>query len=344
MTIRLGLIGCGKVSQVHAQGYKAATDLAEVVVCCDEWNEQQARDMAARFESATAVNRWQAVIERADVDAVDICMPTYLHAPIAIAAAEAGKHVLVEKPMAMNLTEAKNMVTAADQHGTVLMVGQNQRFMVAHQEIKALLDQGAIGRIVAVRIDCNQFVKYMYPEGNWIFSKAKARGGMVINTAVHKLDLLRYFFGEIRRVSSFQANTGLNYNMDSEDIAAFTLEFENGIIGEGFYLFAAHKVPIPTSTGELTIIYGEKGLIHNVLGWHIYSTEIEKYSGGLTRLEMPREPYGHSIATEIRHFLEAIQTSAEPLTSGRNNLGTMAVIDAIYRSAEAGVVAEVEKW
>jgi len=170
MSLRIGLIGCGKVSRLHAQGYKAASDLAEVVVCCDEWNERLAQEMAAQFASATAVTRWQTVIERADVDAIDICMPPYLHAPIAIAAAEAGKHILVEKPMAMNLAQAREIVAAADRYGVTLMVGQNQRFMSAHREVKALLDQGAIGRVAAVRIDCNQFVKYMYPEGNWIFS------------------------------------------------------------------------------------------------------------------------------------------------------------------------------
>lgn len=342
MTIRVGMIGCGKIARLHAEGYQAASDLAEVVVCCDEWDENLAQQMADKFPEATAVTRWQDVVERADVDAVSICMPHYLHAPIALAAAAAGKHILVEKPMAMNLAEAKEMVAAAEKAGTLLMVGQNQRFMSDHRRIKELLDQDAIGRIVAVRFDCNQFLKKMYPPGNWIFSKEKSGGGMVISTAVHKLDLLRYFFGEIREVSSFQGHTGLNYDMDNEDIATMLLEFENGIIGEGFYLFAAHKVPIPTATSELTIFYGEKGIIHNVLGWHIYSTEIPQYSGGLTRLEVTTEPYVNSVVSEIRHFLECIQDNRQPLTSGRDNLGTMAVIDAIYRSAAQKAVVPVQ--
>jgi predicted dehydrogenase len=342
MTIRIGLIGCGTIGRLHAEGYRLAADLAQLAVCCDEWSEEAARNVAEPA-GADVTTRWQDVIARDDVDAISLCMPHYQHVEIALAAAQAGKHMLVEKPMAMNLREAKAIVAAAERAGVVLMVGQNQRFMADHQAVKELLDRDAIGRIVAVRFDCNQFLKNMYPEGNWIFSKAKSGGGMVISTAVHKIDLLRHFFGEIRQVSSFQGHTGLNYNMDNEDIAAILMEFDNGIIAEGFYLFAAYKVPIPTTTDELTIIYGEKGIIHNVLGWHIYSTDIPEYSGGVTRLELPQQPYVASVVAELRHFLECIRDGKEPLTSGRDNLGTMAVVDAIYQAAATHTVVQGEK-
>jgi len=334
MTIGIGMIGCGKIAHHHAAGYRAAADLAKVVVCCDEWSIDLARQMADSVGGADAVNRWQDVIEREDVDAVSICMPHFQHSEIALAAAKAGKHILVEKPMAMNLGESRVIVEAADAAGTLVMVGQNQRFMTDHQRIKQLIDDGVIGRVVAVRFDCNQFLKKMYAEGSWMFSKDKTGGGMVICTAVHKLDLLRHFFGEIRQVAAYTGHTGLNYNMDNEDIAAMIVEFESGIIGEGFYLFAAHKVPIPTATGELTIIYGEEGMIHNIMGWHVYSTKVAEYSGGDTNIALPVEPYVNSVVYEVRHFLECIRDGKQPLTSGRDNLGTMAAIDAIYRSAE----------
>jgi predicted dehydrogenase len=343
MTIRVGIIGCGKIAHLHAEGYRLASDLAEVVVCSDDWSIDAAHQLAATFPNATAVDNWQAVIERDDVDAVSVCMPHDDHLPIALAAARAGKHMLIEKPFALNLDQARQIVDAADQAGKVLMVGQNQRFMEPHRHIKDLLDQEAIGKIVAVRFDCNQFVSRMYPPESWMFSKERTGGGMVISTAVHKLDLLRWFFGEIRQVSSFQATTSLNYQgpNPNEDVATILLEFENGILGEGFYLFAAHKTPIPTTTGELTIIYGEEGIIHNVLGWHIYSTKIPEYSGGETKIDLHNEPYVTSVVREIQHFVTCIHDGSEPLTSGRDNLNTMATIDAIYRSAERKTVEQV---
>ncbi len=345
MTIRIGLLGCGKIARLHIAGFKAAPDLCKVVVVCDEYSEELARTTAHDLNAEWTTN-WQAVVERADVDAISICLPPYQHAPIALAAAAAGKHVLVEKPMAMNLAEARQMVAAAQAAGTVLMVGQNQRFQPEHVKIKELLDRNAIGRIVAIRFDCNQFVKYMYPPDSWIFDKEKSGGGMIAQTAVHKIDLMRHFFGEIVEVSAFNGYTGLNPGFHpggNEDIAAFLMKFANGIIGEGFYLFGAHKTPIPTSTSELTLFYGEEGQLHNVAGWHIYSTKIPEYSGGVTRLEIPTYPYVDSVTAEVRHFLTCIGDHSEPLTSGRNNLGTMAVLEALYQSAATKTVVQVEK-
>lgn len=345
MPIRVGILGCGKIARLHAAGYQAAADLAQVVVCCDEYNIALAQKMAAPF-GAESTDHWQAVIERADVDAISICMPPYQHAEIMRAAAAAGKHILVEKPMGMNFAESYQMVEAADAAGVVLMVGQNQRFQPEHLAIKALLDRDAIGRIVALRFDCNQFVKRMYPPDSWIFDRALSGGGMVAQTAVHKIDLMRYFFGEITEVAAFQGYTGLNpgyHPGGNEDIVAFLMTFANGIIGEAFYLFGAYKTPIPTMTSELTVFYGDQGVIHNVLGWYIYSTQIPEYSGGLTKLEIPTYPYSDSVNAEVRHFLECIQSGNEPITSGRDNLGTMAVVDAIYRAAETKSVVQVEQ-
>lgn len=345
MTLRIGILGCGKIARLHAQGYKTASDLAQVVVCCDEYSVELAQNMAKEF-GADVTTSWQAVIERSDVDAVSICMPPDQHAPIALAAAKAGKHVLLEKPMAMNMEECKQIVAAAEQADTVLMIGQNQRWQPEHIQIKELLDRNAIGKIVALRFDCNQFISRMYPPDSWIFDKAKSGGGMITQTAVHKIDLMRHFFGEIEEVSAFNGYTGLNAGYKpggNEDISAFLMNFENGIVGEAFYLFAAYKVPIPTATGELTIIYGDKGVIHNVLGWHIYSTEIPEYSGGLTKLDIHQHPYTDSVNAEVRHFLECIRDHKEPITSGRNNLGTMATVFALYKSAETKTVVKVEK-
>lgn len=345
MTIRVGILGCGKIANLHAQGYKTASDLAQVVVCCDEYSIELAQKMAGGF-GADVTNRWQDVIERSDVDAISICMPPYQHAEIALAAAAAGKHVLVEKPMAMDMDECKQIVAAAHKAGTTLMVGQNQRWQPEHVKIKELLDRNAIGRIVAIRFDCNQFVTRMYPPDSWIFDKAKSGGGMIAQTAVHKIDLMRHFFGEIEEVSAFNGYTGLNAGYQpggNEDISTFLMNFENGIVAEAFYLFAAYKVPIPTATGELTIFYGDKGIIHNVMGWHIYSTEIPEYSGGVTKLDIHPHPYTDSVNAEIRHFLECIRDHKEPLTSGRDNLGTMATVAALYQSAETKRVVKVEK-
>jgi UDP-N-acetylglucosamine 3-dehydrogenase len=343
MTIRVGLIGCGLMAKAHLPGYQAASDRAEIVMCCDN-NPQLAQDLSAKLDDKPqVVTDWQEVIANTNVDAVDICAPHFLHAPMVLAAAKAGKHVLLEKPMAMNLTEARQMVDATTAAGKIFMVAQNQRYLPEHAHIRDWLNKDAIGRVHAARIDGNQFLSKIYPKGHWLFSKALTGGGVIRTTAIHKIDLLRYFLGEVRRVTALYSTSGLNPGMDSEDIATIALEFENGAIGEAFFTFAAYQNPIPTASGELVILYGTKGMINNINGWHMYSTEVEAYSHAMTALDLPSADYPTSFIHEVYHFLNCVETGQEPLTSGRDNLNTIAVIDAIYQAAETGQTALVQR-
>lgn len=343
MTIRIGLIGCGLMAKAHLPGYQAATSRAEIVMCCDN-NSQLAQDFAAKLDNKPQiVTDWQEVLADKSIDAVDICAPHFLHAPIVLAAAKAGKHILLEKPMAMNLTEARQMIDATTAAGKIFMVAQNQRYLPEHAPIRDWLTKGAIGRVLAARIDGNQFLSKAYPKGHWLFSKALAGGGVIRTTAIHKIDLLRYFIGEVRRVTALYSTSGLNPGMDSEDIATMALEFENGALGEAFFTFAAYQNPIPTASHELVILYGTKGMINNINGWHMYSTEVEGYNANMTFMGLPNADYSASFVNEVNHFLDCIETGQEPLTSGRDNLNTIAVIDAIYQSVETGQTMIVQR-
>lgn len=343
MTIRVGLIGCGLMAKAHLPGYQANKERVEIVMCCDN-NPQLAQVFAAKLDTKPeVVNDWQQVIASKNVDAVDICAPHFLHAPIVLAAAKAGKHVLLEKPMAMNLDEGRQMVEAMKVANKIFMVAQNQRYLPEHSHIRDWLSKDAIGRVIAARIDGNQFLSKAYPKGHWLFSKALAGGGVIRTTAIHKIDLLRYFLGEVRRVTALYSTSGLNPDMDSEDFATMIFEFENGAIGEAFFTFAAYQNPIPTASGELVILYGSKGMINNVSGWQMYSTEVEGYTQALTSLNLPKADYPTSFIHEVTHFLNCVETGQEPLTSGRDNLNTIAVIDALYQAAETGQTTLVQR-
>ncbi len=337
--IRVGLIGCGLMGQHHATGYQAASDLAEIVIYCDD-REEVAQKLAG--DHARVTTHWQDVIASDDVDAVSICTPHDLHLPQVLAAARAGKHILLEKPMALNLAQAQEMVAATDAAGITYMIAQNQRYLPEHTRVKELLDSGVIGKVFAARIDGNQWLSKIYPPGHWLFHKARSGGGVTRTTAIHKLDLMRYFLGEIRRVAAFQSISGLNPEMDCDDVLTASLEFESGALGEAFFTFAAHKAPIPTATGELTILYGDQGLIQNVMGWHLYSTAVPEYSDGLTSLNLPSADYALTFRNEVRHFLECVGNGEEPLSSGRDNLNTMAVVEAIYESVATGKAVHVQ--
>lgn len=145
--IRVAIIGCGGISRGHARGYLQSPDLFEVVACCDERGElaeERAQQLGAKFVTAD----YREVIASDDVDAVDICLPHHLHAEVAIAAAQAGKHVLVEKPIANTLDEANAMIEAAKKSGVVLMVAHNERYMPVYRKAKELVEQGIQDRLV----------------------------------------------------------------------------------------------------------------------------------------------------------------------------------------------------
>lgn len=328
--VRVALIGGGNIARLHARAYSRLQDQSKVVAVCDT-NRVAAEQKASELHAERIYDDYHQVLNDPDVEAVDLCLPHILHAPIAIAAAEAGKHVLTEKPMATSMAEAVSMVEAASAAGTMLMVGQNQRYMPEFELLRSRLQEGLIGRITAARTDCNQYLAGILPTGHWLYSREQAGGGVVISVAVHKLDLLRYLVGDVRRACALQTITGINQGMDCEDMGAAILEFENGAVGEVFFSYAATRAP----WNELLILYGTEGTVHDVGGLFVSDSKGAEFtpleSGGETNA-----PDRDSFTREVRHYLECIRSGAEPRSSGRDNLGTMAVIDAIYRSAVSG--------
>lgn len=326
--IKIGLIGCGGIARAHLNAYLQLSHLFRIVACCDI-RKELAEQFAEQAGNAQVFTDYREMFRHADIDAVDITLPHHLHADAAIAAAEAGKHIIVEKPMAMNLVEAKSMVDAAEKASVTLMVAQTQRYRDDHREIKRLLDEGAIGSVLYVRASIDQHLAAIRPPDNWLFKRALAGGGSVISIGVHMIDLLRWFVGEIVSVFALERQSPINPGMDCEDVSVALLEFDNGAVGDLASLYAAKASP----WGELVLLYGTDGVIHNIGGWHIVSDKVADWQGKFTRLDLPRRD---AFRNELEHFGECLLNGKEPLTSGRDNLKTMAVIEAIYLSAKEG--------
>lgn len=327
MITKIGLIGCGGVSGAHVPCYLAIPEQAKVIATCDVV-EKNAQERAKALGAEAWYTDYHELLKRDDIDAVDICLPHHLHAPVAVSAAKAKKHAIVEKPMCTTLAEADEMINAAEENGVKLMVAQCQRFDPGNVKVKELIESGAIGDVFCARADCNQHLT----RGDWLHSNKEAGGGVVISVAVHKLDLLRWFLGDVKRVAAFQ-KSALG-TMEGEDASVASLEFEGGAVGEMVSLYAAKRAP----WGEYLILYGTKGVIHNIGGLQIYSENVPEWSSGFARIEAPA---GNAFANEIKHFVECIQNDEEPLTSGKDNRKTMEVIIGIYKSAEEGRVVEL---
>lgn len=350
--LKVGLIGAGGIAGAHLKAYLQLSQQVRLVAICDV-REEAARWRAQEAGITAVYTDAYRMLREADIDAVDICTSHDQHAPLALAAAEAGKHILVEKPMACSLQQCREMVAAAEKARVILMVAQNQRYMPSHRGVRRLIQEGELGVIHAVRFDSMQNLSVFLPPSHWLFDGNQAGGGIVISVSVHKIDLMRYLVGEVKRVVGIQRNFHSEFINGAEDYACALLEFENGALGEMFATYAGFRMP----WSEQFMIFGSEGTVHAVppIGqsggpaWIASRRRGVKGEGwaqqflGFVPVEPDQEglPSEDSFVNEIFHFVECCQTGKEPLSSGRDNLETMKVVFGFYESARTGKPAEM---
>ena len=351
--LKVGLIGTGGISNRHMDAYLRFPDRVRLTAVCDI-----VRPLAQQYASKTGVEAiftdYEEMLSEADIDAVDICTGHAHHAAPAIAAADAGKHVLTEKSMAVTLAECRAMIEAADSAGVTLMVAQHLRHSPEAAAVKRLLADGALGEIQAARTH----VIMNGPKKGWM-NDAKEGGGVLLLNSIHHVDLLRYYIGDVKRVTGIRRSVQPQMANGAEDLAAATLEFKNGAIGD---LFASWTTYVSPASSSYTLI-GSKGSIQSTM------PKIDRDSDSPVRhfgdvLFAPKEeldprkpeelhkilhppfeplpapgdelPSPNFFVNEILHFEECIRTGQEPVSSGRDNIETMKIIVGIGESSNTG--------
>jgi predicted dehydrogenase len=270
--------------------------------------------------------------EDREIDAIDVCLPIRAHLDAVLAGAEAGKHILVEKPMTLNLDEAKKAVQAARQNRVTLMVAHDQRFRPRHQKMKELIPR--LGEIVCARADINQDLETILPPGHW----HRDHRGALLAIGVHMLDLLRFLIGDVRRVSCFEKTRLVK--MRGNDIAVAILEFECGALGTLVSTWASKGSPWHDSI----LVQGSRGACHTIGGLYLKEGNSPftcVYAENDTTDGKGEWRFRTSYREEIRHFLECIRDGNEPMTSGHDNLKTMAAIEAMFLSSKEGRPVEI---
>jgi predicted dehydrogenase len=359
--LRVAMIGYQFMGRAHSNAWRQARHFFELprepvlqVVCGR--NEEGVRDAAHKFGFAEHSTNWRQVLERDDIDAIDICTPGDSHTEIAIAAAEAGKPILCEKPLANTLGEAQQMFDAAQAAGVVNMVCHNYRRAPAVALAKRMIDEGKIGKIYHYRGTYLQdwIVDPEFPRV-WRLEKAKAGSGSLGDIASHSLDLARYLVGEIAEVSGMletfiderplEDGSGRG-KVDVDDAALALLRFENGAIGtvEGSRFAPGRKnfnrFEINGSKGSLVFdlermneleVYTEEGPdsgFRTVLATDASHPFVE-----------PWWPPGHILGYEhtfvhtMVDFTKAVDSGVTPRPSFEDGLRNQQVLDAIERSA-----------
>jgi UDP-N-acetyl-2-amino-2-deoxyglucuronate dehydrogenase len=247
------ILGCGAIAQTQAEAISALEPEAVKLAACVDSAAERAEALAAKFSSA-ASRSWQEVLADPRIDAVTICTPSGLHGVHTEEALAAGKHVIVEKPMDVSLEACDRMLEAAKRAGKILAVISQHRFDPASAFVKAAIDQGRLGKLVAVEVRVPWYrTQEYYDSGNWRGTWKLDGGGCLMNQGIHTVDLMRWLCGPLRSVTA-RMTTATHERIEVEDLIVGTLEFENGALGT---LIASTSL-YPGLTASIAV-YGEKG-------------------------------------------------------------------------------------
>ncbi|MBV9645494.1 MAG: Gfo/Idh/MocA family oxidoreductase [Verrucomicrobia bacterium] len=338
--IRLAVLGAGRIAQVHLQGYHRIRDKVNVCAVVDV-REEVAKSTATDWGVARTFRTLDELLSGEPCDAVDICLPHDVHLECVEKACAAGKHVLLEKPIARTLAEADRIISAADRRALTVMVAHNHVFNPVVEKAKQMIDEGLIGRPHLARVD--SFGWLLFAPNDFRQSKKRTGGGVFIDTGTHFVYILRYLFGEVQSVGAIQANS-VRLEMEGEDNAIVSLRFCSGCLGEITTTYAG-RIPgwehgFPTGWEQELVILGEKGAVRLDLTEDqllLYSEE-ERFPTafrGWTTINVPNA-YADSFNFEIEHFVDSLIHRTTPKVPAIEARKTLEIIDAAYRSAETG--------
>lgn len=324
---RIGVLGAGSISDYHTTGLQAAG--AEVAAIFSR-TEAKARAQAARYGISLVFTDPRALLARDDIDAVVIATPDFTHVEMALAAIEAHKPMLLQKPMARTGDECREILAAAQAASVPLWVSFMHRYFGEVEALRRLLAGQALGRLTQVRL------RNATPGANWadwFYRKDLVGGGAVMQIGIHGIDLLQYVFGPIVAVRATTAITvpqrtladGRVVVPDNEDLALATYRFANGLL-------ATHEVSYTEVAGTDRFrleVYGDRGT-----AWLRTERGPLAVSTGRGTWESPPVPAGEVGYRQHRHWL-AMLAGEEPMdTSAEDGLRSVLVAEALYRSAE----------
>jgi predicted dehydrogenase len=347
--LRVGVIGAG-VGALHLAAYAQLPEVS--VVALAGLDDDRVARVAAEYHIPTTYREYEHLLAAPNVDAVSICLPNHLHTPVALAALQAGKHVLVEKPLARNAVEGRAIVEAARSNDRVLMVSFDKRYRSDVNWLKAYVDSGALGRIYYAK--AHWMRRAGIPRlGSWFVSKEQAGGGPLVDLGVHVLDMAMYLMGEpapLTVSASTYAEFGprglkgwpgreqfsdqhLAYEV--EDLASAFIRLEGGAT---LLLEASWATHSAAGDDFGLTLYGTEGGAELMVRNYTYENTVRVFSdvGGVAVDSAPKIMKGAGHLGVIQRFVAAILHGAPAIPSPEDGLRRSEVLDACYQSAAEG--------
>jgi myo-inositol 2-dehydrogenase/D-chiro-inositol 1-dehydrogenase len=339
-TTRIALLGTGFIAEIHLESYRRFVPDAEVVAVYSRSGER-----AEAFARRHGIARWYDDLDRAatdaDCDVVDVCIPNDRHARATIAAATAGKHVIVEKPLSLTLAEADEMIAVCQTHGRKLMYAEELCFAPKYERVRRLVVEGAIGRVFHLR----QCEKHSGPHSDWFYDLNRSGGGALMDMGCHGLAWFRWMLGGQPRAVSVTAHMqgGLIHQGRTrcEENSVCVVEFEGGAIGVAENSWATlggmqDRVEVSGTGGVIfaDLFQGSSALTYSENGYG-YAMEKAGSTRGWT-FTMFEEAFNQGYPHELNHFIACVRDDTAPLVTGEDGRAVLELMYAAYHSARIG--------
>ncbi|MBD2870178.1 Gfo/Idh/MocA family protein [Paenibacillus arenilitoris] len=342
--VKVGVIGAGSISDIHLSSY-ARNPEVDIYAICD-LNEERARTKAAAYGAEKTFADYRELLADPAIDAVSICTWNNSHAEISIAAAEAGKHVLVEKPLCKTVEEAEKVKQAALRSGKVLQVGFVRRYGANTALLRRFIEAGELGDIYYAKASC---LRRLGNPGGWFSDKERSGGGPLIDLGVHIIDLCWYLMGKpkvrsisgnaynrlgnranINNLSFYKASDYDSAKNTVEDLANAIIRFNNGaslVVDVSFTLHAKQD--------EMTVkLFGDKGGAEIEPGLFIVSEQHDTILNVTPQVDQLGFDFASGFQSEINHFIDSCLGRKETLSPVEDGLEVMKMLCGIYESAE----------
>ena len=345
---KVGIIGCGGIARACHAPFYVKDPRVKVVAVCDLLADRADKFRQDFCPEAKVFTDYKKLLDMKEIDCIDICLPNYLHSPVAVAAFKKGKHVFCEKPDAVSPKLAQAMKDAADKAGKTLMVMRNNRFSDPSAFAKKFIAEGKMGDIYAGRA-CWQRRRGIPGKGGWFTTKEQSGGGPLIDLGVHMIDLAIWLMGNPRPVAvtgatyckfaNNEVSDSINSNFgdakadgifDVEDLAMGMIRFDNGAVLQIEFSWASNIKAEHRFVELRGTKAGLKWLDGNSL--EIYGEE----NGGLTdtALTAPLVDNGH--ARNLSHFYDVLDGKAKPCFVPQQGIDMIKILDAVYKSSQTG--------
>jgi predicted dehydrogenase len=330
---KVAIIGAGYISGDHYPGWQRAED-AELSIVVDI-NQEQAKKRAAEWGGIAWETDYKKILNNPEITICDICLPHHLHARVTIDCLLAGKHVLLEKPIAMTISESIDIIEARKKSGKMLMIAENWYFAPVVTKAAELIGGGAIGEVYSIRANLDYPGMRSWPKEKayvrgvgWREQAAQAGGGVMVDGGIHTLSVARMFMGEVDTVWGIEGKQAWKEQTGLEDTFYTMLRFKSGAAGVFHFTDASGW---DRCHFDFTLL-GTDGVIEFDI-W----TGVLKVNGKNITTEYRVPAYGGFIE-EIAHFMTCVRTGKEPYSSGPDQTRSLALLLAAYESARMGGV------